>query len=1028
MSRAVHIGGALGAAAGLALALEDLAGAWDALPDALERARMLAALVGLEVPVGALLGALVVGLGRAVTRPWDRRVRDDARRRRGWPIPLVLLASPGLGALAWLLFTGGRASRLPLRAAWVAGAFVALAVGLYAALRAGRFLLARAIEARFAAVAATGLLALHLALGAADRFVLPGHYDYLHGALVLARWTTFGLALAVALRRRADRTPRRSRPRSAAMAAAALVGLFALDAAVLAPRQRVRVAMLSPRSPAARSLMIALGPTLALARDTASDDALARARRERARRARARPVEGPSLPDAHLVLITIDALRADHLGAYGYRARPTSPALDRLAEDAVVFERAYAQVSHSSYSLTSLMTSRYLYQRSDLGPLRPAETLADVLGGIGYHTAAFYTEGIFHTDAERLAHYRDTQLGFLRAAHHPGHAESTTDAVLEEMDAIRDAGEPPSFLWVHYFDVHEPYRDTRFGRSDEARYDSEIRRVDAAVDRLLREGSGRLSRPLVVAITADHGEEFREHGGVYHGSTVYDEQVRVPLILRLPAPLAAGGRRVAHPVELVDLAPTLLGLLDVAPAATMRGDDLRALLDGDPSDAAHVGPAFTSAGTEHAIVDWPYKLVADRRYGSRELFDLEADPGERDNRADDEPARVEALEAAIRVWLDALAEDGAGEVEVALRRGRLGDRRAVGPLAALLADDAAPPDARAEAARLLGRLPGRRSRQALGRALRAPGAIGDEAAVGLARQHDDRGRARLASLLDAPDRRRRAALALARLEDRRAAPILLEALDEPRSHRERRRVIHALGTLRDARAVEPLLALLDEPRFRRRAALALGRIGDRRAIGALRERLTASSRDGVGASSLRDATARALGQLGDRASIPRLIALAARGGTPSASESLVRLDAVGAAVGGADVGPALAAASEGLGRCEARPRDRAWHYLGRTTCRSTAARVSVPFAPPDRIGRAQLVVRARRIDAGRPVVVRVALDGRTVGSITLDGEWSERRLPVPDASAREATLTTQDRSARLELDHLLLLPVERFAG
>src|SRR5690606_7471572 len=114
---------------------------------------------------------------------------------------------------------------------------------------------------------------------------------------------------------------------------------------------------------------------------------------------------------------------------------------------------------------------------------------------------------------------------------------------------------------------HEPYRETRFGTTDMDRYDSEIRKVDDHLGRLVREARARLQRDVIVVISADHGEEFRDHGGLYHGSTLYEEQVRVPLIVSAPdlAP-----RRVRAPVELVDVAPTLLGMLDRPVPASMR--------------------------------------------------------------------------------------------------------------------------------------------------------------------------------------------------------------------------------------------------------------------------------------------------------------------------------------------------------------------------------------------------------------------------------------------------------------------------
>ena len=122
-------------------------------------------------------------------------------------------------------------------------------------------------------------------------------------------------------------------------------------------------------------------------------------------------IDGPRFEDAHVLLITVDALRPDHLGAYGYE-RNTSPALDALAMSSTVFERAYAPAPHSSYSLCSMMTSEYLHETLDLGHPAPRETLATALTAWAITPAAFFTLGVFHTAGEKLREYEKTALGF----------------------------------------------------------------------------------------------------------------------------------------------------------------------------------------------------------------------------------------------------------------------------------------------------------------------------------------------------------------------------------------------------------------------------------------------------------------------------------------------------------------------------------------------------------------------------------------------------------------------------------------
>ena len=986
----------LGALAAVPIALLDVALSWTWLPALASQLEFAARVMLLEVPLGGLLAAGLTAFGRRMPS------RSPARA----PLPLVALLSPLAGLVAWLLFTGGSARQLPLRPLWVIGATAVLLVALYASLR-----LAAAVVRRRSRLGALGLVAVAAASLAVDHALLPGLYDYLHLTLAAAAWAALGFALAAVV------SPPRLSGRAALVVGIAAAGLFAANLASVGQTQAVQLALLSPRTTVPRGVLRASAP-LRGASAAADGDAVAAAQRARARR-RGLVVEGPSIEGAHLLLITVDALRADRLGLYGYDARPVSPELDALAESAVVFERAYAQAPHSSYSIGSLMTSDYLLQRSQLGLPIPEPTIATVLRESGYHTAALFTDGIFHTDGERLAHLRDTGFGFERQMHDELGAELKTEAALGEIDTVVAAGEPPSALWVHYFDVHEPYRDTRFGESDADRYDSEIRHVDAEIARLIGEARARLSRPIVIALTADHGEEFREHGGVYHGSTVYEEQVRVPLLVWMPQ---LDARRVPQPVELVDLAPTLLGLLGVAPPPSMRGDDLRPLMEGDPLE---LGPAFATAGYRHMALDWPHKLIADLRFGAYELFDLEADPPERLNRADDDPARVEALRGEVRAWLAGLAEDDADPELGAIYRGRARDSGAIPDLAALLQSRTSEPSRRAEAAQLLGQLPADESKEALAAALadgrletEAP-EVAREAAIALGRLYDARAVDILRRLVASEDRelRTRAAIALGRTGDVEAVPALLECLSEELPRRRREDAIHLMGTLRDPRAVEPLIGLLGEMRVRRRAILALGRIGDARAF----EPLTVQEDEAVH-SSVQDAIARAYGQLGDARGLPRVLALARLEETPSAGESLVRLGAIGSLVGGLDLGPPRAG-TEGLSACRAGDPHHAWNYTGTTTCRlEGSARLTISM--PAGLREGTLLVRGRRVDSGAAVEATVTIDGQPLEALEFDSEWAAPRRSASCSGDAPVIEVGVPEGVVLELDHVLWLPPE----
>lgn len=1025
-------GALIGGAAGLIVATGDFGASWLWLPLWGDRLALLLRLIATLVPLGALLGA-ALGTWAGLTSPLVRRLgRTEAAQRRLWPLPHVLLAAPAVGVVAWLLFTGGKMSQVPAREAWVVAVASAQLAGLYVALRLGRAVAERSLRATPARAWVLGLclLALYFVISKADQIVLPNLYQYLHATLAFLGWAVAALAvLVVGAHSERARTLTGAGPLRAALAVMVLVAIFTLHLLTLDQNQNVRVALFDPRAATSRSVMYGLEPLFADgSQGTATREAVERARLERERRQELLAAGGlPTWSDAHVLLVTIDALRADHLGTYGY-ARDTSPHIDALAEEAIVFERAYTQAPHSSYSLSSLMTSEYLHETVDIGSPLPEATLPRVLGD-AYHTAAFFTLGIFHTEGERFESYRDEAFGFDRHDHSDVLAHTKTEQTLEEIDRIVEMGEPPSLLWVHYFDVHEPYRETHFGTSDMDRYDSEIRKVDAQLGRLVREARARLQRDVIFVLSADHGEEFRDHGGLYHGSTLYDEQVRVPLLISAPD-LAA--RRVSAPVELVDVAPTLLGMLDRPVPASMRGDDLRPLALGRVES---MGPAFAGVTYKRMVVRWPHKLIADLRFNLFQLYDLSRDPGERTNLANTEPALLEELRGEVYAWIDSLSRPPTADAPsdprlLAIDRGRLRDRRSVEPLGALVEDETAPLEMRREAARILGQLSDARASANLARALRSEEPlVVAEAAIALGRMYDERSRTRLRELVHSedPEIRARAAVSLGRLRDREAVPALIEALWVAPTRYEREEAVRWLGRLRDERAVEPLLALIPEFRIRDLSVIALGTIGDRRAYDPLVEML-----DWEHHTSIRDNVVRGLGQLGDPRAVPRLVAVAANESElENTSESLVRLGAVEAGViGGADVGPGLRGA-RGFGRCQAGPEVHDWNYRNRTWCETARPEVRLRLSVPEGMGSAAgggavALLRVRRVDGGTALPVDVHLGDQALGPVSVDGQWEEHRWSIPPQSLGSRQLTARlalgNSEGRLRVDHFLLVP------
>lgn len=1030
-------GAIVGAVAALVVAFGDFGASFLWLPWWPDRLGLLWRLPATQVPIGATVGAVLFVVADTWGAALDRWARTGdpsdatAARARGrvWPLPFVLLSAPPLTMVAVKLFEGGTASHLPARDLLVATAALMLIGGTYLALRLGRALALRLREAPTPRALAAGaaLFVVYLGLSKIDQNVYPKLYEYLHALLSAAGFfvVAFGLGLVAVHLPRAQRFVH-ARPRWGLGLLVVLWVLLAVDLTSLDANQNVRVAMFDPRAASSRSLMQALDPMLRRANEGTLTEARARARRARERRRGASVAGLPEWPDAHVLLVTIDALRADHLGAYGY-GRRISEHIDALARDSVVFDHAYAAAPHSSYSLCSLMTSEYLHEVVDIGRPLPSATLPRALNDAGVFTAGLYTNGIFHTEGDRVKRYHDHAFGFALHDHSDLKAEKKTDQALETIDRIVQDGEPPSFMWVHYFDVHEPYRERSLGSSAMDRYDGEIRNVDRALDRLLREAKKRLHRKLIVIVTADHGEEFRDHGGLYHGSSLYQEQIRVPLIVHAPGLAPA---HIEAPVELVDVAPTVLGSLGVPVPSSMRGSDLRALMVGKVHD---VGPAFGAVMQKRMVVRWPYKLIADLRYDLFELYDLEHDPNERHNLANKKPALVDDLRGEIYAWLDSLQRPAGDDAnldprQVAIDRGSLGDHRALEPLAALLRDETAPASMRCEAARLLGDLGDTSVSDELARTMHSPDPrVAAEAAIALGRLYDTRARRMLRDLVysEDVDLRTRAAVSLGRLRDAEAVPALVQAMSAAKTKDDRREAIRWLGRLRDRRAVQPLLSMLGELRVRNLVLIALGEIGDPTTYDTVMDVLRWEHRP-----TIRDDVARALGQIGNPDAIGRLVSMSlAEPDLGQVSESLVRLGAPErGAVGGTDVGPSTTGLA-GFGKCHASPKHQDWGYAGRTWCATAGHRAALRAPVPASVRDAQgavAVLRVRRLDRKAPVEVSVRLGDRELGVFDVGGDWKEKHFTVRATdlrgSAARVHITADDRGARLGVDHFLLIP------
>ncbi len=365
-------------------------------------------------------------------------------------------------------------------------------------------------------------------------------------------------------------------------------------------------------------------------------------------------------PRPNLVLITIDATRADHMGFLGYRRHNTTPNLDALAKKSAVFTSAFSQDSGTGPSTWSLMSGRTPFQVRFSSAKRfpftisPSEKLlAEALQAVGYQTSATLCGAMF-----AQPHW-NIRRGFARYAEVCGArinevADLTaTEAIatLEELTSDR-----PFFFWVHLLDPHFPYSnhaDLSFGTTPMDRYDEEIHTADAAVGRILKTLEALPSgRATYIAITADHGENFNEHGTAQHARNLYREVTHVPLLIAGPG---LKPRKVTAPVASSDLYPTFLDLAGVEVPADCTMNSQFNVLFGQTPDASRLvfQENSFSRPVRHvkAVVSDRLHLLFDTSNQEIELYDWRQDPAERINLYGQGDADETRLRQAILVFL-----------------------------------------------------------------------------------------------------------------------------------------------------------------------------------------------------------------------------------------------------------------------------------------------------------------------------------------------------------------------------------------
>jgi arylsulfatase A-like enzyme len=357
-----------------------------------------------------------------------------------------------------------------------------------------------------------------------------------------------------------------------------------------------------------------------------------------------------------VVFLSIDAVRADHVGAYGY-ARATTPQLDAFATRAARFERAYTTAPQTTRAFASVFTGRPPHalcwgRDPQFPPLRdPNEMLAEVLRSEGYATAAFTNTSYFALTAG----FNQGFDVFEQGGGFKDDAELSAARANEWVE--RMARTPrPFFLWLHLVDPHEPYTDRTtpkdFGHDAVDRYDEEIANADRALARVVPtlDAIERAGRPLFVFVFSDHGEAFGEHGVFFHSFDAHEEALRVPLMVRGPGVVPGPRRQLT---SLMDLFPTVLSLVGRTPSMRSPARPLTYVLshpDATPWRTAlfaDVAPNGDQRVSAMALVAPPWKLLHDVTRGAWELVHLERDPGERENVIDREAAVAERLRARL---------------------------------------------------------------------------------------------------------------------------------------------------------------------------------------------------------------------------------------------------------------------------------------------------------------------------------------------------------------------------------------------
>jgi choline-sulfatase len=366
-------------------------------------------------------------------------------------------------------------------------------------------------------------------------------------------------------------------------------------------------------------------------------------------------------PKTNVLLITIDTLRADHIGAYGYKKAET-PTIDGLARDGVFFEHAYSQVPLTLASHTSLLTGTYPFhngvQDFTGNPLSPnIRSVAQALEAQGYDTAAIVSSYVLDRSwglnrGFRL--YYDVFKGSSFLENDPGLVERKAGGSVDEaLKWLRRTRSKPFFLWLHLYDPHsgyeppEPFR-TRFAKSP---YDGEIAYADHELGRGIAylKQRGLYDRTLII-LASDHGESLGDHGEKEHGFFVYHSTLHVPLVVKPPASTGFRAHHVGDPVPIMGIAPTILATLKLHDPIEQQFET-ESLLAAKDSNS---NPVYSESFYSFSSFGWsPVRTINNRTYQlieapKPELYDLRNDPEENRNLLADQPAVGSVMDQELK--------------------------------------------------------------------------------------------------------------------------------------------------------------------------------------------------------------------------------------------------------------------------------------------------------------------------------------------------------------------------------------------